>query len=791
MEVAHEQTGQPVECSFFSSVKDNVPKRQKATWEQLCKKFETPEIASEKKNVRLFSPATFKDGSKRSAQNVELIHMALLDMDGGHDPTDFVNEWSKKGIEFIVYTTWSHTPEVPKWRAIFPLKEPVGASEWPSVWQGIADDLGHGLADPACRDACRMYYVPCCSEDRQAFFAFEHHPGQWLDATGYLNSSVEQEFIASKENTARVGGRVGDNFEDQVSIDEILVPHGWVKAKGFTSGLEKWLRPGKDDSGECSATFGYRTALGGDRFFLFSSSVPGIPVRTMLTKFALYTYLNHAGDFRAAARALTKEGYGQLQVVTQTEVKDTGVSVGVDLSEEEKEREFTDSMNGVRLERLFGGEFRFVAEMNQWAAWDGCRWAIGPLAESKIRIFAIESARAFQREAGTTRDQTRAQKILKWAISSQNTARIDAAIKEVKPRVTVSINAFDADPWILNCRNCMIDLRTGEQLPHDRAKLISQVTGCDYATDKQVPTHFKAFLERVIPDASTREYLRRFIGYSLTGLTDEQGFLFCHGQTGWNGKSTLVSLLQHIFGDYAVTINTDGIMVSKGFQSNPEYEIARLKGKRFAAVNEVSDSQRMNEPLIKRLTGGDVVQGRHPYGKSFEFPAIAKIWMTGNNKPAIYGQDSATWRRVNLMPFDVTIPKEERDPKLVSKMILEAPYILRQFVGWCLEWQQHSLSPSEQMLNEKEEYEEENDFLGVFLTEECEFYSGFRISCSGLHQHYLDWARRNGCPQMNPTAFGRMMTSRLGKMKGVKKKRSQSGLFWEGMHVKDGGQKGA
>jgi len=778
----------PINYSIFTSVKDNVPKPRKETWEDLAKAFSTHQlVAGTTKDARndrvaLFCPASFTEGAKRSAKNVQFVYLAVLDMDGGHDPSDFVDMWTKRGLEFLIYTTWQHSVESPRWRAIFPLENPVASEDWLKAWTGITNDLAQGLSDEACKDASRMYFVPCCSASDEAKHATEWHKGKYLDATPYIELADVAQHQVQQEQSARTSGRVGDNFEEQMSIDQILSPAGWTRG-GKAGGLDVWIRPGKDDKKAISATWGYRTAIGAERLYVFSSST-NLPQGQALSKFSVYSYLNHGGDFKAAARALTKEGYAQLQVVTRSETKDTGVSVGTEVDPETSAREFTDAANGERLVKLFGSEFRYVAELKSWAVWDGCKWSISATAESKIRGYAIESARSLQREAGICPDPDRAKKMFTFAIRSQDTARIDACIKEAKAKSTVSILDFDKHPWLLNCKNGIVDLKTGKLLPHDRDLLMSQSTGCDFYTENTRAPVFESFIKKIIPDDDTAEFLVRYIGYSLTGSTKEQSYVFLHGNTGNNGKSTLINILQHIFGDYNVTLDTEAIMQTKGFVTNPDYELARLKGKRFAAVNEVSDSQKLNEPLIKRLTGGDYVKGRQIYGMPFDFPAIAKIFMTGNNKPAIYGQDNATWRRVNLVPFDVEVPKEERDTDLIDKLIEESPRILRVLVGMCLKWQKEGAKKSALMLDEKEEYKEENDFMGTFIEEELKFYSGFAVNCTRLHQHYLEWARKNGCHPLNPTAFGRVMSHRLPMFGDVEKVRS-NGKFWRGVGLSE------
>lgn len=767
----------------FSNKRSVKGNERTATWAEMVAKFSVPKISEDREDVSLFTPG--KLNGPRKLENVESIGLFVVDMDGGYDPSDFIQNWQSKGLAFFVYTTYRHRPDFPKWRAVFPLSRVVSKEDWPAFWSVASDELAQGLLDGACKDASRMYFAPCCKSVDQAVFAFDSFDGHSIDVDDYLSRHEEKEHVRTQEQTARGTNRVGDLMEEQMTIAQILEPCGWVRVKSDKS-LEYWRRPGKDT--DHSATWGYREKYGGNRLMNFSSS-SGLPTG-ILTMFSVYAHLNWGGDFKLAAKEASKIldiplKHTQLKVVDNAGETNTGVVVGDDF---DRAREFTDAANGERLVALFGDDFRYVSELKSWAHWNGHRWEISQTIEGRIRQYAKESAMELQRKAGVCPEPDRAKKMLNWAVQSQNSGKLDNAMKEAQSLCMISVLEFDTHPWLLNCPNGIVNLRTGELMKHDKSLLLSQVTGCDFATEKREDLLFQRFIERIMPDPDTRQFLLRFVGYSLTGVTDETAYCFLHGNTGNNGKSTLVNIIQYILNDYSVTLDTDAIMQSKGVSKDPEYEIARLRGKRFAAVNEVSDSQKLNEPLIKRLTGGDKVRARQIFGHPFEFPNTAKIWMTGNNKPAIYGQDSATWKRVNLIPFEVTIPKEEADPNLVHKMKDEASYILRALVGFCVGWVTYGFTPSELMLSGKVEYKEENDFMGVFVNEELTFYSGHRTGCTDMHQHYLEWAKKNGCPTMTPTAFGRIFGQKMQERQDVKRVKTRIRNVWEGVAIR--GQEG-
>ena len=148
---------------------------------------------------------------------------------------------------------------------------------------------------------------------------------------------------------------------------------------------------------------------------------------------------------------------------------------------------------------------------------------------------------------------------------------------------------------------------------------------------------------------------------ALTGSTAEQCAFFLYG-TGRNGKSTFIDVIRELFGDYARNIQPETIMVRNNNAINSD--IARLKGARLVTTVEPNEGLKLNEGLLKQLTGGDIITARKLYAEEFEFKAEFKLWMATNHKPIIRGTDLGIWRRVHMIPFTVVIPENEVDRQL-------------------------------------------------------------------------------------------------------------------------------
>lgn len=417
----------------------------------------------------------------------------------------------------------------------------------------------------------------------------------------------------------------------------------------------------------------------------------------------------------------------------------------------------TDLGNAERLVAAFGEDLRYVAQLKRWYRWDGRRWArdltrqVEQLAKAVVRQIPAEAALA-------SSDQIRSA-IESWARKSEARGRIVAMLAgaESEPRLALEHAALDAEPWLLAVENGVLDLRTGELRPHRREDLITMVMPIAYDGEATCPG-WQRFLTRILAgNTDLIGFLQRAIGYSLTGITREQVLFFLHG-TGANGKSTFLEILRALVGDYATQADFATFLERRG--DGPRNDVARLVGARVVTSSEVGEGKRLDEGLVKSLTGSDTIAARLLYSEAFEFRPQFKLWLAANHKPVIRGTDHAIWRRVRLIPFTVEIPEAERDPDLVPKLRKELPGILAWAVQGCLDWQEYGLSAPEAVLDATDDYRRESDVLGVFLETRCELGQDFSASASQLYQAYREWAQASGEFVLSQTSFGRRLTER-------------------------------
>jgi len=246
------------------------------------------------------------------------------------------------------------------------------------------------------------------------------------------------------------------------------------------------------------------------------------------------------------------------------------------------------------------------------------------------------------------------------------------------PGVIVRHEDLDADPYILNCANGTVDLRTGELRHHDPADLCTKQSPVDYDPDATAPLWAKC-LERWQPDMEVLEYLQREVGAGASGLQTET--LSIHHGSGGNGKSKFFGAVQRVLADYSVEPHKSLLVNSRHEQHATV--VTSLFRARLAVAYETSESDRLNDEQVKNLTGNDRLRARRMREDEWSFNPTHTLVMVSNNLPAIRGTDEGIWRRVRLIPWDVTIPPTERDESLGTKLQAVEPGILRWIVDGC------------------------------------------------------------------------------------------------------------
>ncbi|MDP8951251.1 MAG: phage/plasmid primase, P4 family, partial [Actinomycetota bacterium] len=384
-----------------------------------------------------------------------------------------------------------------------------------------------------------------------------------------------------------------------------------------------------------------------------------------------------------------------------------------DMREQRRHYMRTDLGNAERFVDAHRDRVLWCPARKAFLVWDDRRYAWDARGEA-VKL-AHMTARSIFHEAAHAESEDEQKAITKWALASQNEPRINAMLSQAKPYLAVGMEELDRDPWLVNCQNGTLDLRTGRLNGHDPADRITKIVPVDYDPDAPC-LRFKLFLKEALVDDAVIKFVKRYSGYTLTGITRERLLAILYG-FGKNGKTTLVELLHEVLGDYARNTDVETLLIKK--YQGVGNDVAALKGARFVSAAEVEKGRRLAESKVKQLTGRDTVTARFLFGENFDFKPEFKLWLSTNNKPVIQGTDDAIWDRIRLIPFKQRFEGRRADPKLPDKLRAELAGVFAWMVEGCLEWQEHGLEEPETVTEATKQYREEMDTLAAFLDETC------------------------------------------------------------------------
>jgi putative DNA primase/helicase len=374
---------------------------------------------------------------------------------------------------------------------------------------------------------------------------------------------------------------------------------------------------------------------------------------------------------------------------------------------------------------------RYVSAWNKWFSFDGKQWTVDETRET------WSLARKLCREASSGVNKLREAK----SIANAKTRAAVVSLAGEDRRLAATVDQWDADPWLLNTPGGVIDLRTGERRDHRAEDYMTKITAV--APDASCPTPLLSkFLDRVTDgDKKLQAYLARVTGYSLTGVTTEHALFFLHGG-GANGKGVFMNTIACVLGDYHRTAPIE-VFTATNNEQHPT-QLAMLRGARLVTATETEEGRRWAESRIKTLTGGDRIAARFMRQDFFEYTPQFKLMISGNHKPGLRSDDEAIRRRLNLVPFDVTIPEAERDKELTGKLKAEGPGVLAWMIAGCLEWQRVGLAPPKIVTEATDAYLEDEDTIKLWVDEVCLQGEQYWTATNQLFASWQDWAEARG-----------------------------------------------
>ena len=405
---------------------------------------------------------------------------------------------------------------------------------------------------------------------------------------------------------------------------------------------------------------------------------------------------------------------------------------------------YDDTGNALRFRDANAGLIHYSHVDGCWIYWDGVRWASDENGEIKRRADKMLADMA--KDLKEMQDDPAYNAYKKHLSRSRSHRGKEGFIAEARhlEGVPVLPSEMDRAGNAFNVRNCLISLKTGKTAEHDKKYMISKLAPVTYDENAKCPRWDRFIEEITCGDKSLQLYLQRMIGYCMTAYTKEQCMFFLYGN-GSNGKSVFVDTIAYMLGEYAASCQPETVMM-RDRNNTARGDLARLKGARMVVTSEPNDGCRLDEGIVKQMTGGteNKLTARFLYGREFEFSPEFKIVMSTNYKPVIKGTDNGIWRRVRLIPFTAEFTKENRDPQLTEKLRRELPGILNWAIAGAVGWCKEGLPPCAIIDEAGQEYRSEMDRVQQFLDDCTTRSESSSTQASTLYKCYKAWCSEQG-----------------------------------------------
>lgn len=392
---------------------------------------------------------------------------------------------------------------------------------------------------------------------------------------------------------------------------------------------------------------------------------------------------------------------------------------------------------------VFERRLKYNADAQRWMSFDGRRWQ----KDCKDGLHAKSCAKLFQRA------------LLRYAADQDNEAFQKAVsklagasprvslLKDSQDRMPCRYEDFDRDPYLFNCPNGVLDLRTFVLQKHDPDLMLSKLAGADYDPEADTAM-FDRFVHEIMQDDNGMvEYLQTLFGYALIGESEREELYILHGATTRNGKSTLLETLCAAFGDYAANIQPESLAQQDRRGSGVSGDIARLDGVRLLHCAEPKKHMRLDVALIKQLTGRDKVTARELYESEREFVPVFTLFMNANHLPVVNDDTLFRSGRVKVIPFDRHFDEAEQDQGLKTRL-LRAENLAAALV-WCVKGLQRytecrgKISLPVKVQTATDAYRLSSDKLQNFINDCLEPDMLGAITAKDFYAAYSSWCVQN------------------------------------------------
>jgi len=655
-----------------------------------------------------------------------------FDLDGFESPDIFIKVCNYFSLlNCLIYTTASHTELAPRARVLVELSREITPAEGERLGQSAQKNIESAVGigkikfDDSVYRAAQPIYTPIT--DSQII----RHRGISLDVDEMLNKYPSQHIVKPSEVSEYLAKPANALIETIEGVARMLsaltaIPSNierstWrnilysVKAHGFSC-CEIKAREWSQTAGEFDSEknpFGYDEKVFND---VWKYSVQSIGAGTLYHYAKQYGWLGRQGELFPHA--------------------DIGADIEI----------YGDVFNGNFFMGTFQGSMIYCYPRSKWLKFNGMYWQWCESGEElqAAKEVALQIAKHAGEVFSSDPTNPNSKKLIQHAQNSQNINRLQAMLQTAasEPDMGIgSMSELDNNAMLLGCKNGVICLNTGKLLAPDPKMLITRQVNAQYDADIYCPTWLQFLDQCFISDEETIDYIQKALGYSLTGIVNEEVLHFCFGM-GRNGKSVFANVMTKLMGDYAITAPAE--MLMRRDRNGATNDIARLCGARFVLANETRSDQRFDDLIIKTLVSTERISARFLHNEFFEFWPTFKIWIRGNHKPVITDDSNGAWRRIRLVPFENNISEENADSELENKLLAEKDGILAWMVEGALKWKKEGLISSPRIKSASNQYRNDCDVIGDFIEENCTLSNGLKVTQQSLWTHWQDWARDNG-----------------------------------------------
>lgn len=576
-----------------------------------------------------------------------------------------------------------------------------------------------------------------------------------------FNSYFEQPKLKSSESVTQDENDPLTAFNKDGNIIPYLQDEGWT----IIEDSPDWVslkRPGNTTAAHSAYFF-----KDNNIFFVHSTSTIFDPERGY-SQSGVYATLKCEGNFNQARKELAELGFGNLEAFR---LPDTQVLEAAD----DKDR------GALRLLlQAFSDKYRYNTTEKQWY-----RYTDGVWDENGGRQAGLEFADYLVEEYRRVLNDVRAKKALLGVKKKDEDdsitlerAKVDEQEKSLYSQITryntvsgmkdlelvcslspefyLTNREFDAAPELINFINGTYDVEKDQFYEHSPSHLLTQQIKYNYNPAAKCPKWLEFLDTTFNGDQELIKFIQMSVGYSFTGYIDIQALWFAYGK-GANGKSTFFTAIQNLLGNYIVKTEVDAVLAKKNNNASG-YHVASWKGKRFVYCSEMPNISKLNESGVKDVTGGEDIAARQIYSKPEAFTPTHKLWLYGNHKPIVTGTDEGIWRRINLIPFNNTVPLNKR--RSLNEMMREFNLEASGIINWALQGVREYFVAGRKIplpklvVDANAEYRAESSHLELFLDEVAVKTSpelGCKIKISDLYSAYKRWCDESGEYPANPS----------------------------------------